>query len=397
MEDNKDEEKREQKRKWRLFLLWMLPMAMAWLFNSADVTYLVSTDVNWILDSFGYGNVARLFSMSWWSWPLLFIIAGPSALFWLRYASRQAYERALLRGEVAEKPSAYRSFVLSIPVSIAITIAVLMLDYGVRFGNNRYHSAPPPEAVDTVKCVVVNRVFGARKDGSMEGHIILQEDAPDSTKFKLMWGKGIGNDDYTLAGIYVGGIVMARVVTGRKGLKYIDGDSLLSGLYRRPLPPAAPMPTISPGSGAARLSPRVERDVWKALHDGAHATIGGLDIALPGDTARMVATLLDAAAEGLDVELHVNERYSEVAVMRVGKDSLSRSRGYKEPRFSRMQAMDRYFGVPTMIDGRPVPALKDTVNDALEAGRRVCVVYMTADGDWCTFYRFRRVGSLKQD
>ena len=29
MEDNKDEEKREQKRKWRLFLLWMLPMAMA--------------------------------------------------------------------------------------------------------------------------------------------------------------------------------------------------------------------------------------------------------------------------------------------------------------------------------------------------------------------------------
>lgn len=182
-----------------------------------------------------FGSILKMFFMARWSVPFLLLVAWSGVWLVLILFGRMAYMNALRRGELPDKPTSAVMFFCAAPVSMAITLAALMAHYAT----NRYSSPPPPEAVDTVECTVVESWSKYKRNAKLQScSIRLLVSKDDSLTYTIVKGARDEGIAY-YQGIRVGDTVTARVVTGRNGFKYIDGDSLLKGHGKKLLLPDA--------------------------------------------------------------------------------------------------------------------------------------------------------------
>ena len=306
-------------------------------------------------------------------------------LFFDTRSKRKERELQLLNSEEAAPPkrgsTAYHAACKSFLVIVFGTHGIL----GTFYWLNRYDDAPTE-----TKYLSVASVFNGHMQSDIVHYATLHLGIDGSTEYTVKVTDYNHNKAY-FNKIHAGDRVKVRVATGRFGVKYVVGDSIL-GMWRPGAEPAmrrlgAVKDTVRIIADTLDVRDPVAGTIERQLAMGCHATIDGEPAETLYDEKALSSALQAAAKAGSTVELHRPMGDGKVEVWAIrGKQEWTKP-SYDEPTLSDITYALKRGKATLLIGGNEAQPDPRAINAALDKHRPVCLRFATSTGAR-TRYRF---------
>lgn len=305
---------------------------------------------------------------------------------------RSDYENSALNGQPATKPNPLWIAFVSAVFSLIATFVLLSSAYGAYLKLNRYDGAPATTAYCHVAHVANLRTSGNKYGvGKRRYNAVTLKVGPEPDDTYCLKIFNSGTDTAYFGKLRPGHRVKVQVATGRFGVKYVVGDSIL-GMWRSGAEPAmrrlgAVKDTVRIIADTLDVRNLLAGTIERQLAMGCHATIDGEPTETLYDEKALSSALQAAAKAGSTVELHRPMGDGKVEVWAIrGKQEWTKP-SYDEPTLSDITYALKRGKATLLIGGNEAQPDPRAINAALDAHRPVCLRFATSTGAR-TRYRF---------
>ncbi len=306
-------------------------------------------------------------------------------LFFDTRSKRKERKLQLLNSEEATPPklrsTAYRAACKAFFIIFFGTHGIL----GTFYWLNRYDDAPTE-----TKYLSVASVFNGHMKSDIVHYATLHLGIDGGTEYTVKATDYNHNKAY-FNKIHPGDRVKVRVATGRLGVKYVVGDSILELMHinckaaKRRL--RAVKDTVRLVADTLDVRNPVAWTIERRLAIGSHATIDGEPAETLHDAKAMSAALQAAAKAGSLVELHRPMGDGKVEVLGIKDGQVWTKPSYDEPTLSDIAYALKRGKATLLIGGSEARPDRRAINAALDEHRPVCLRFATSTGAR-TRYRF---------